>query len=1477
MGCLALVLAAVLTTCRVDKLVTPSTADIRLSVAADTVGIAATIRLLAVVTVDGKRNPALRVEWRTSDSAVATVDSSGLVRGIARDTARITARVENSLFLPAPLEASAVVRVVVPTLELVADDSVLTSVGDTVCVTPTARDALGADLGLAPDSLRPDSVFTPAGTKGTASCFAAPRSTGPVAFRAWLDTEATVLVSVAPVAATLTVTPDTVHFNSRTQRESLSVAAVDARGNPIASPTLVWTSLDTVATVDSTGVVTAGANGATWVLAADTAGTGRDSVYVEVRQVARRVVVTPEAATLTSVGARQTLQASARDSLDQPIADAGFSWRSLAPNTVRLVSDTGARAHFEAAAEGTASISVTGSAGGVPADTVAQLDVRFALTAVTITPAQPTFSRVGDTLRFSATGTDVNGATVTNLRVSWSSSDANVTIDSLSGLATAQDSGIAVIHGRHESNVEGTTTATVAPPVLDADETVVVDSALRGSTTPVVPTRLVRNTGSGSLLVRARRLGNSTWLSISPDTVTLLAGESKFLQLAANPAGLADGVYRDTVLLEATGAAGSPDSIPVEFRIFCPIALIALDALVAAGLTADDCSARHRPSSKADFYGFTGALGDTVTVTMTAGSGLDPFLFLLGPTGAVNASNDDCSVLTRDACIREYVLPSAGSYTIEATVFSNASGAYTLVGSRVRAPDPPSALEQRRPNGVLINQRDTTEFTSVAFRATAQDANPNDTLRLQVEVRPVDSVFTAPTDTSTAVPNASGGVTLSVLAELSDSTDYHWRARTCDQTGRCGPWTAFGATPAFTVATLGPVLTVSPAAVRDSARFGDTTLVMRTLTIDNTGSGTFTWTATNKKPWLTVPASGAQNTTVSLVLDPTGLAAVLHEDTVVVTAPGALGSPDTTFVTFVIQQPILAVSPTGINREANAGSGVTFNDTLGINNSGTGPLAWSATVDSTWVQLGKTSGAAPDKLPLTIVPGSRPAGTYTARVIITSVPPGATGSPDTTLVTLTVHQPVLAVTPPSVTDSANYGTTAPHDVTLQITNAAGGTLTWSAVESPDSAWLSIATPDSGTAPGAVTLRMNPNPGGQLLPPGTYADTVVLASPEAINDPIKVPVQFLVRRPILNVAPDSVFDSVTVGATTPRTIPVTISNGDGGTFTWTAEDTVPKSSWLGLAPLSGGGAVDTLLVTLNPTNLGGGIHRDTVIIRSDSATGTPRRLPVRFDVLRPPDPPTSLGQFRTPGAGGTAITVGGVTTETSVVFKATVTDADPGDMLRLELQVEKVDTGFGATAAVSTPVPSGQTASVQFGAPFEDNIGYHWRVRTCDQTNRCSAWVSFGLGNPETAADFFANPVPEAPTLLPASLKQFQANGSTQIPVGGQTTSDPGTVILEGFVTDPDPGDLISLQVEVRNINTDWSAASDVGTGVTTSNSARVTVTGVPGGLVGTGYHWRARACDQTGRCSGWFSFGGNNDVGPLGGLIEPADDDFRVP
>ncbi|MBI4422033.1 MAG: hypothetical protein HY560_14510 [Gemmatimonadetes bacterium] len=145
--------------------------------------------------------------------------------------------------------------------------------------------------------------------------------------------------------------------------------------------------------------------------------------------------------------------------------------------------------------------------------------------------------------------------------------------------------------------------------------------------------------------------------------------------------------------------------------------------------------------------------------------------------------------------------------------------------------------------------------------------------------------------------------------------------------------------------------------------------------------------------------------------------------------------------------------------------------------------------------------------------------------------------------------------------------------------------------------------------------------------------------------------------------------------------------------------------------------------------------------SDADFAIPRR--------RPPDPPTSLAQLKLDGV--TPIAVGDVTNERAVVLRATVSDADPADVLRLEVEVRPVGTAFAGTpTAASTEAANGGTASAT-AAGLSEGTAYHWQARTVDPAGSQSSWVAFG-GNVESAADFAVEVTPPPPPPPPQASK-----------------------------------------------------------------------------------------------------------------------------
>lgn len=89
----------------------------------------------------------------------------------------------------------------------------------------------------------------------------------------------------------------------------------------------------------------------------------------------------------------------------------------------------------------------------------------------------------------------------------------------------------------------------------------VVDSATVGSTAIRVDSITIRNAGGGELTWHAHAVHTTSWLTLQPDSG--MAGD--LLRVRADPTGLALGVYRDSVVIEAS--SGGAVLVPVEFRI----------------------------------------------------------------------------------------------------------------------------------------------------------------------------------------------------------------------------------------------------------------------------------------------------------------------------------------------------------------------------------------------------------------------------------------------------------------------------------------------------------------------------------------------------------------------------------------------------------------------------------------------------------------------------------------------------------------------------------------------------------------------------------------------------------------------------------------------------------------------------------------------------------------------------------------------
>jgi len=559
-------------------------------------------------------------------------------------------------------------------------------------------------------------------------------------------------------------------------------------------------------------------------------------------------------------------------------------------------------------------------------------------------------------------------------------------------------------------------------------------------------------------------------------------------------------------------------------------------------------------------------------------------------------------------------------------------------------------------------------------------------------------------------------------------------------------------------------LVVNRDSVLASANVGSLVPETTTVRVASADGVALTWTATKTAAWVTLTPSPD---TLVVLLHPDTLSQTLHRDTIVFTS---LQSVETVRVPIVFDMlppaPVLSLSDTARADTAFVRSAQPDTFRLRIRNPGGLPLNWTATLDTGWVTLSDSGGTVPAQdttstsVLVTLRPESLSTGTHSGRIIFTASG-GTIGAPDTVPITYTIQPCVETLIPTldatrtgsialsdcgaphragrqaklysvqsTAGDTLSFRLTAGFNGYLILTDRTGATvldetdqcgaadtacLTPFIVSATDRYLIEVTTTNAGEtgafALSAVKERAPTLPQGIQQVRGDSATPIGigLITPESlavfrgtVNDPnpgdsVRLEIELLETSGIFTGPSNYQSAYVGVGQTAWIRVPGLTENTS---YHWRAQacdKTLRCSAWLDFG---------------NP----------------DPA--------VDFYVnARPEAPPvpTSIGQFTT---GGAPIPVGNSAGGSSVVLSGTVSDLDPGDQVRLEVEVRTVGTNFTpAATAVSAFGPPNRIASAT--GPATILFSYHWQVRTCDQTGRCSAWVSFPqpTPNPETSADY----------------------------------------------------------------------------------------------------------------------------------------------
>ena len=429
----------------------PAVASVEIVPSSLTMTVGETAQLAATVRAeDGSVLTGRSITWTTSDAAVAGVDGSGLVTGLAGGQATLTATCEGQ----SGQAAVTVSPTPVASVE-VSPNPAAVAVGQTAQLAVVLRADDGSELsGRAVDWSSSDpAVATVSGT-GLVTGVAVGQATITAASEN-KSGSTQLTVSAVPVA-TVEVAPAAAEIAVGAAVQ-LTATARDAGGAVLAGRPAAWSSSDpAVAKVNATGRVT-GVGAVTAAITATVEGHTASANIAAVLQPVATVKVSPNPA---SVAAGQNLQLTATlEAADgSELTGRTVTWET-SNQAIATVNATG---RVTGVAAGTATITARSEGkSGNTALTVTQAQAPVA--TVEISPNSLMLVPVGGTVQYSATLKAADGTVLTGRAVTWTSSNQTVATINASGLATGRAPGSAIITATSEGKSR-TTELVVAPP-----------------------------------------------------------------------------------------------------------------------------------------------------------------------------------------------------------------------------------------------------------------------------------------------------------------------------------------------------------------------------------------------------------------------------------------------------------------------------------------------------------------------------------------------------------------------------------------------------------------------------------------------------------------------------------------------------------------------------------------------------------------------------------------------------------------------------------------------------------------------------------------------------------------------------------------------------------------------------------------------------------------------------------------------------
>jgi hypothetical protein len=894
--------------------------------------------------------------------------------------------------------------------------------------------------------------------------------------------------------------------------------------------------------------------------------------------------------------------------------------------------------------------------------------------------------------------------------------------------------------GTYNGFVNVTGNATNVPPPISTPITLIVTSspvlivspgeldfnAPFGSPDPAPQTVSITNGGGSPLnwTLTDPPPGPASWLTFTPASATgIPAGGTQpaAFQVSVSAAGLAEGVYTETLVLSSNATVGVLDGVSGTTPLSITVVLSVSKSPVMdvepptltfnAPLGGPDPDIQH--ITVANQGG--GLLSWKATINGAPWLSLNKLSNIVasGDPGVAGGAFDDLQAIVSVSSIA-----TAGTYS-GSIDFDDTTGTGNIITIFVTLVVSDAPVMQVSPTSLLFDV------------PAGGGALVSQTVTLQnVGSGPLNLVWTAtPTPAASwlGVSPSGGTLTAGSSIDLTVTVDPSTLSLgtvvgsiTINATDGTNPVANSPLVISVVVnANAAPKIQLTPSSiVVDVAHSG--AAVQQTVTLQNVGSGAdMQFSAAGNGSWLTVsPTTGTPivsggSISLTLTITPGSSAIGTYSGLMTVTSSNASNVSQTVFVTMnVTDNPKIDLTPASLvfNLPVN---GAAASQSVTLKNVGGGPnaLAYTTSVPAAaaaWLAAAPPSGTVIagsfTTLTITATPGAT-AGTFTSTVKVDST--NAENAPQFISVTMNLTaSPRIGLSSGDLTFTTGVGVN-PGSQPVTVTNTGGGSMLWGVGSSmstpPAGTWLSLSGSPGSTLTSGNSDTFNVDITVGALPAGTYTGLVTVTAGTATNNPqsFKVTLNILAG-PAIGVSQPSLTFTTPAG-TPPAVQPITVSNAGGTDLDWSASAIVTTpagGNWLQFSPSSpsdtgvhAGNSSAAFNVTPDITGLAPGTYSGTVRITGGAGT-----------VNSPVDIPVTLKIESQPIIG---------LSPAALVFTVTLGDANPTNQQVTVTNLGDLTLNWTATSSVSTPVAgtwlglsgtlSGSLTGGVSGPPFDVTV------------------------------------------------------------------------------------------------------------------------------------------------------------------------------